>query len=147
MTIVAVESDFREINTFGLYHNDRKIEIFNGGTSVGETFDMTTGWIREVLGTDTFGFYLLSPDGVFYSDSSRNENAQQHMVAYEGLNREILIGFEDLRGGGDLDFNDFVVKISRSGQSANPAPVPEPGTLLLLGSGIVGLALARRKRK
>jgi len=33
------------------------------------------------------------------------------------------------------------------GPDPNPAPVPEPSTLLLFGSGLAGLAVARRRRK
>ena len=29
----------------------------------------------------------------------------------------------------------------------NPAPIPEPGTLLLLGSGLAGVLAARKRRK
>ena len=52
-----------------------------------------------------------------------------------------FIGFNDNDlGTGDLDFDDIIV-------AAAPAPVPEPATMLLLGTGLIGLAGLRRRFK
>jgi hypothetical protein len=64
-------------------------------------------------------FFLIS-DGAnggstwLWNDNSRNVDRLQHMVAFMIPNsRYILLGFEDIVGGGDLDYNDclFVVDI------------------------------------
>lgn len=51
-----------------------------------------------------------------WNDKAKNSDAIQHVVAFIMPNSPyILIGFEDLIGGGDLDFNDllFVVDIGQ----------------------------------
>lgn len=53
------------------------------------------------------------------------------------------VGFEDLYGGGDADYNDLVFTLTGG---VAPAPVPEPTTALLLGAGLLSLAAVGRRK-
>ena len=62
---------------------------------------------------------------------------------YDLVNTYTSIVFNNTAAGTDyFGFDDFT--IGRL-ENVTPQPVPEPGTLLLLGSGLAGLALYRRR--
>jgi len=84
---------------------------------------------------------------VFSTDTSVNPDGINHVYALAD-SPYLLIGFEDLYGGGDLDFNDllFVVDIGTANVNAL-TNAPEPSTLMSLGSFILfAMYLERRKK-
>ncbi|MEN8140582.1 MAG: PEP-CTERM sorting domain-containing protein [Thermodesulfobacteriota bacterium] len=93
---------------------------------------------------DTFGFYfgVANTGDTWYSDIAFNADGEEHVaIAYSTGLTAANIYLDDQYGGGDRDFNDMKVF------GDDLAPVPEPATMLLFGSGLVGLAGVRRRKK
>ena len=65
------------------------------------------------------------PQYTFYNGASNNPDNFQHMVAFFPDNSQyIIIGFEDMYNGGDMDCNDlmFVVDVGPNNSAASRSP-------------------------
>jgi len=91
------------------------------------------------------------PGTLYTSKPSDNIDGEDHMVTWKitsgAFAGSYIIGFEDLSynidGWNDHDYEDMILFVS----GAAPKAVPEPGTIVLLGSGLMGLLAYSRRRK
>lgn len=146
LTLTLENAGWAGTNTFGIYDADATtpglMQIFSGSAAPTTTVNLS------YHGSDDFlmGFYLTTTEGngyTYYSETWRNPDKFDHFKIYENMSGyDWLICIEDIFGGGDQDFDDMVIGFNLT-QNCNPVPIP--GAVWLLGSGILGLAGLRRK--
>jgi hypothetical protein len=129
-------------NVFGWF------ETNSTGTTTGATHVLFTGpqgagASANFVPTAYYGYYMTTASGqTFYTLSSSDIIGQnpafQHFAIFKEGDPSYWIGVEDLSAGSDRDYNDMVIHVT--------ATSPEPGSLVLLGSGLVGIGIVLRRR-
>ena len=125
-----------------IFRSDGSIRLDGGNFT---SFDKVFGFYFDV---HTGGASDLTADYSYYSydlfNTPTSEAGIDHILtAYNYETSQVMIYLDDqliATGGSDRDFNDMVVK------GNDLAPVPEPGTMVLLGFGMLGLAIYGKRR-
>tara|TARA_R110001592_G_scaffold126336_1_gene337525 strand:- start:171873 stop:172463 length:591 start_codon:yes stop_codon:yes gene_type:complete len=126
----------------------------------GKVFDKNSG-INSIVdlgyfeaGTELLFRLYVSNTGLnfFSGDPTRNSDNLAHAQAITsalGTTYITLVGFEDLLGGGDQDYNDFMFSLTNviDPPPGAAVPVPVPPVLFLLVTGLAGLLVTRRQQQ
>lgn len=162
VTLFAQTSSSESGNAFGIYDKDsgNELSVFDYGEEpiIGTTlaFDLESGMVTNHGSGETanigktFGFYIQTSAGdKIYSDPALNSSGDHagiyntYHTAMEGLyGSNVVTAFEDGDPEGG-NFSDLVVGFT----DVAAIRVPEPGTLALLGLGMLGLGFSRQCRK
>ena len=170
-TMIIELAGNKSTNTFGVYDtadSNNRVELFSGAAATGSQVVLSIkldGSVFVNFGDTTinfagnsFGYYLgTANNGTFFSNTSLNGVASDHMLAYQGIDvdtiqladlaaglwtsNEYVLAWEDVKArNADFDFNDMVLMVE------SVQPVPVPAAVWLFGSGLLGLVgIARRK--
>ena len=106
MTVLAEFAAYAPLNNLSWYTvgSDQLNYLFYGENVTDDSVYMSTN--------ESFGFCLGSPDEYFYTESSRNNDSEDHALVFLNPNTSgYIVAWEDLWGLGDQDYQDFVFAV------------------------------------
>ena len=105
ITILCEVAAYKDSNSVGWYEvgNSTLHEVLLGPDGVGVA--------KQFTSTGTFGLYIDSPDGVFFTENSLQPDGFDHCLVYfnPNVSSGYIISLEDLWAGGDQSYNNMVV--------------------------------------
>jgi hypothetical protein len=157
VTVDVLYKDTTFGNVLQLWSGSKAYDIVDG-RNVGSHVTLTQAQLADMgigLGDELqFGIHVLNTKQDFLiGPSNRNKDGLDH--AYVRFGRfNTFVGFEDLYGGGDRDYNDQVFRFSGvvripprfvvSNEIEPSVSEPAPAILLLTGIGLLGLAYRKK---
>lgn len=121
------------------------VGLLNHISFVGQSLDLGSAAAGDTL---VFQLVVITTCDTWYSDPSLNSDDLNHTYAtdFTGSGKTPVgtyIAFEDYRGGGDLDYNDYQFVATNVTRNA----VPEPAALGLLIAGLATVAIEKRRAR
>jgi hypothetical protein len=112
------------------------------------TLDVDVGWRADMATLPSYqiGLWVMAPDtllafeeNLFLTQGEFSTSTAKFTATGENEGKKLVIALWS--GEGQINFDN----VSLENQGNDLAPIPEPSTLILIGAGLLGLALVRRK--
>ncbi len=88
---------------------------------------------------------IINTNDWFYSEQSFNADSLVHMMYHQIYMQDgtpaVILHWEDLLGGGDLDYNDHVILVTNI-----TSAVPEPSALWMVLAGLMILPMVTKRK-